>query len=133
MLYLNRKTKEIFINYFKSQAPYEACGILVSDKNNRINIFYPIPNISTYPKKHFKFDPQVYINTLNTIENRKQQLIGVIHSHPSTSAFPSAVDIENWYYPNLSYWIYSLPNDQLNAFLIENNQVKPQIYSCIDY
>ena len=133
MLSLNHTTKEVFIKYFKSQAPYEACGILASDKNNNsINIFYPIPNVSSHPKKHFEFDPQVYINTLYHLDERNLHLIGVIHSHPSTSAFPSKVDIKNWFYPNLNYWIYSIPNNQLNAFLIENEQVKPQIYSCID-
>ena len=129
---LTKKTKKVFIDYFKTKAPNEACGVLASDKNNIINIFYPIPNISSRPKEHFEFDPQIYINTLYHLEEGNQKLMGIIHSHPSSGAFPSTVDIENWYYPNLSYWIYSIPNDQLNAFLIENKQVKPIFYSCLD-
>ncbi len=123
MLILNKKTKEELITYFKSKIPYEACGLLASEKNNGINIFYPIPNISSYPKKHFKFDPQIYIQSLHDIENKNLHLIGVIHSHPTTNAFPSKMDVDHWHYPDLSYWIYSLPDDQLNAFFIQNQQV----------
>ncbi|WP_353963346.1 Mov34/MPN/PAD-1 family protein [Tepidibacillus marianensis] len=55
--------------------------------------------------------------------------MGVIHSHPTSKAYPSSVDIHNWFYPELSYWIYSFLENQLKVYTIVKGQVKELPYS----
>jgi len=90
----------------------------------KIDGFIPVKNTSDNPTNQFHFDPKNFIPQIYDLENKGVKWIGVIHSHPQTSAFPSLEDISNWHYPELSYWIYSLKDDQLKAYSIKEGKVK---------
>jgi len=119
-----------FYEYAKKLYPNEACGLLVSSKKiGQIDEFIPIPNQSSNPLHAFEFEPKTFLQALQQIENEKKEWISVIHSHPTSKAYPSSIDIQNWFYPDLSYWIYSLLEDKLKAYSIVGNQIKFQPYS----
>ncbi|TCS78464.1 Mov34/MPN/PAD-1 family protein [Tepidibacillus fermentans] len=119
-----------FIQYAKEQYPNEACGILVSSLDDQqINEFIPIPNQSSNPIHEFEFEPSTIIKAFHRIEVEKKEWIGVIHSHPISKAYPSSIDVHNWFYPELSYWIYSLLDDQLKAYTIIKGEVREIPYS----
>ncbi|OEF99396.1 hypothetical protein BHF71_02085 [Vulcanibacillus modesticaldus] len=128
MLYIKREVIHQFDKYSKSLIPNEACGLLISYNHSQIiDTFISIPNTSTTPYQ-FNFEPKIFIKTLQQIKNNKGTWLGVIHSHPSTTAYPSSIDIANWYYPNLSYWIYSLKDEELKAYLIKEKNVISKNY-----
>ncbi len=130
-LYINEETMHSFINYSKSQLPQEACGLLVAFSiRNQIDTFIPIINISN-SSNTFHFEPTSFIDSLYNIDKKGATWVGVIHSHPSSSAFPSKLDIENWYYPNQSYWIYSSSNNRFNAFYMDKENIQPIEYHII--
>jgi len=124
MIFITKEAVEQFKVYSKDLTPYEACGLLVSNEETQIiDTFIPIRNISINPRQ-FQFDPKAFIQNLNKLENTNKKWVGVIHSHPNTNAFPSHRDIENWFYSHLSYWIYSLPNDDLQAYFIRDKKTE---------
>ena len=124
-------TMEI-INYFNLMLPEEACGLLVSEKNNQIiNSFISIPNVSIDKLQQFRFDPKAYIEAIYNIEHRDGKILGIVHSHPTSDPFPSNEDLENWYYYDLSYWIYSFKNNSLNAYYITENKIGMLEYKII--
>jgi proteasome lid subunit RPN8/RPN11 len=45
--------------------------------------------------------------------------IGFWHTHPSWSSLPSQIDIRNCFF-NRRYFIYSVPDDSLNSFIVED-------------
>ena len=107
----------------------EICGLLISSKSdNTIDEFIQIPNISPNAEHEFEFDPSTFIKVLYHIENEKKEWIGVIHSHPTSLAYPSSIDIKNWFYPEISYWIYSVLDQQLKVYSIKKDAVKELQY-----
>ncbi|MFV9511606.1 Mov34/MPN/PAD-1 family protein [Tepidibacillus sp. LV47] len=125
MIIIFQSVIDHFIQYAQEQYPNESCGILVSSLDDQhINEFIPIPNQSLNPGHEFEFEPSAFIQALYQIEGVKKEWIGVIHSHPTSKAYPSFIDIQNWFYPKLSYWIYSCLENQLKAYTIVKEKVR---------
>ncbi|KXG44231.1 M67 family metallopeptidase [Tepidibacillus infernus] len=132
MISILKETIDQFISYAREQEPNEACGILISSWNQElIDNFIPIPN-TTNQRDRFEFDAKVFILTLYQIEEKQWCWHGVIHSHPTSSAYPSSIDLHNWYYPEKSYWIYSLRDNRLNIFYIDKHKVRQHDYIIIN-
>jgi len=55
----------------------------------------------------------------------------VVHSHPTSKAYPSNLDISSWHYADKSYWIYSLDNAALQAYFIKAQTVLPVEYRIV--
>lgn len=117
--------------YCQEQLPAEGCGILAGS-NQIISRFFPIPNQDNSPSS-FQFEPRTYLNTIRLMREERLDWLGVVHSHPSAPPYPSARDIANWHYPQKSYWILSLKDNQysLSAYLIENGQITPLLYQVL--
>lgn len=124
MIYIKQKALNDVIDYMKGFISREACGLFIStNQRNSIDSFIPIPNVSENPHFEFRLSPQEYIKELHRIENEGHELLGIIHSHPNSSAYPSSLDINNWHYPNLSYWIYSIEENMLKGYIIKGNNI----------
>jgi len=136
MFNITRQTIEQFTKHANQQYPLEACGLLIVGKNVQnngevIDGFVPITNISPNPTHQFEFDPKQFIKTIHQLETNQCEWLGVIHSHPTTSAIPSDLDINNWHYSSKSYWVYSLLDNQLRAFHIIGKQVTSKDFEVI--
>lgn len=129
MYYINSEIFNNFVDYFRSVYPFEGCGLLVGTTSPEIiDLFIPIPNVSSNSSL-FKFEPNKFIQCIHGFENSNKHWIGVIHSHPMTEAYPSITDVNDWYYNDLSYWIYSLKNKSLKAYTISNKKILQKSYS----
>lgn len=113
------------------QLPQEGCGILAGRKK-QITCFFPIPNQDHSPDT-FSFEPRTYLDTIRKMRTKKLDWLGVVHSHPETEPYPSSLDIANWHYPELSYWILSLKSQRcrLSAYIIQNGHVTPISYRIV--
>lgn len=131
MLYINQAVLDDFIGY-SMNIQNEVCGLLVSSKNNGlIDQFVTIPNISNNPQHYFEFAPEVFVREYFDINKKNGKILGVIHSHPTSNAYPSSEDIANWYYKELSYWIFSVAEQTVNAFFISDNSAKIVSYKIL--
>jgi [CysO sulfur-carrier protein]-S-L-cysteine hydrolase len=106
--------------YTHAQAglPNEACGYL-GGNDGVVRTFYPMTNVDASPE-HFSFDPKEQFAVVKEARAKKEELIGVYHSHPETPARLSEEDIKLFNDPNPTYVIVSLKNKEptMNGFKV---------------
>jgi len=85
----------------------EICG-LIAARSGRASRCYPIPNIADKPQRRYIMDPASQINALRDMRNNNEELFAIYHSHPSSPAEPSAIDLAEASYPEALYLIISL-------------------------
>lgn len=112
---------EIIFNKIRNQAkeelPNEACGYL-SGTENAVKNIHTMTNVDK-SSEHFSFDPKEQFSILKEVRKNESQLIGVYHSHPTTPARMSEEDKRLANDTNIFYLIYSVCDDTLNAFKID--------------
>jgi [CysO sulfur-carrier protein]-S-L-cysteine hydrolase len=114
-------TKEIadkMTAHARAGLPNEACGYL-GGANDTVTTFYPMTNVDASPE-HFSFDPKEQFAVLKEARNKKEELIGVYHSHPETPARLSEEDIKLFNDSNPTYVIVSLKDAEpsINGFKV---------------
>lgn len=119
MLYMKRSVRDSIVEYGRTSLPFEACGVLYGpaeedDKGRTvITDWAKIANRASDPLRAFVFDGPQWIASLYAAERSGMKPLGVFHSHPRTSAVPSAEDAEGHDGGKLSCWILSFasPDD----------------------
>jgi proteasome lid subunit RPN8/RPN11 len=82
--------------------PLEVCGLLAG-VGDRVDAFYPCRNAAESAKV-YEIDGRDYIRAERDADDRGIDLIGVMHSHTHTDAYPSPTDIdkaeglESWHF-----------------------------------
>ncbi|MBL8156243.1 MAG: M67 family metallopeptidase [Anaerolineae bacterium] len=107
--------------------PDEACGVLAG-RGQAVTSIIPLPNAAADPKRSYRIDDRVLVETLRDIELKSQSLIGFYHSHPNGSHIPSPTDVRQAYYPDALYVIVGLRNresPEVGAWSIRSGEVKP--------
>jgi proteasome lid subunit RPN8/RPN11 len=94
------------VNHCLHDHPNEACGLL-SGKNGQVDTLWKMDNVLCSTTA-FEMDQTQLKQTFNKIEEMGAELLGIYHSHPTASAYPSAIDIANANYPEAVYVIVSL-------------------------
>jgi proteasome lid subunit RPN8/RPN11 len=109
------------------QQPRECCGLLGGlalgcDMIARHR--YPLRNRSPHPETRYFAAPEDLFDAMRQMRAAAEDLIGIYHSHPHGSAFPSPSDIKSAFYPNAVYLIVVLdPKVELKAFSIKGQAV----------
>jgi proteasome lid subunit RPN8/RPN11 len=105
----------------KDEAPNEACGLVLL-RDDRAERYEPGRNAAASPYRfELEFDdPQIWF-----VEDDGYGL-AVFHSHVSAPARPSRTDVENiGLWAGKPYLVYSLRDDDLAGFRIEDGQIEP--------
>jgi proteasome lid subunit RPN8/RPN11 len=108
------------VAHSEQEAPNEACG-LVLFRDGRAERYAPGRNAAASPYRfELEFeDPDIWF-----AEDEGYEL-AVFHSHLSAPARPSRTDVENiGMWQGKPYLVYSLQNDELAAFRIEDGQIE---------
>lgn len=87
------------------EKPLEACGLL-SGRDRIAARCWRIRNAEQSPVA-FTMDGEELTRALRDMESLGEQLLGLYHSHPSGSPYPSPFDVEHAVFP-CSYLIISL-------------------------
>ena len=87
--------------------PNEVCG-LIAGRDGRAVKMWRTTNSDPSPRIRYNVEPIELLNILREIESSGWTLMSIYHSHPATSAYPSATDIGLAYYPEAVYIITSL-------------------------
>ena len=106
-LYLPRPLVNKMLAHAQQHDDVEVCGLIGSDKQGNKN-YYPIDNVSNNPNCQFLMDAPQQISAMRKMRDRGQELFAIVHSHPTSNAMPSRLDIEESSYKDALYIIISL-------------------------
>jgi proteasome lid subunit RPN8/RPN11 len=94
--------------------PLEACGLLAGDEGatgvGRVDVFYPCANVAE-SSKLYTVDPKDFLRADRDAERRGIGILGVVHSHTHTDAYPSPTDVAQAPDPAWHYVIVSLRDE----------------------
>jgi len=121
---IKRQIANQLLSHAQSSPEAEICGLIGIDINNDMQT-YSIPNIAEKPSHFFNMNPKLQIDAMRNMRKKNQALFGIYHSHPSSPAKPSIIDLENAAYPEANYFIISLNTIgvlEIRAYRIHNKQ-----------
>ena len=111
----------------RSAAPNEAVGLLIAGRSFAAggvpDRFRPLRNAAASPYR-YTIDPAEQLSAWLEVEAAQEVIWGIVHSHVSTPAVPSATDVELAFFPDSLYLICSLAGDApvVRAWLIRDGQ-----------
>lgn len=113
MILLPEPLRQALIEAAVAARPFECCGLLVGrtiDGGSAIiSRIAPSRNVtSEAPASSFEIDPQLHFSLLRGLRGSGEAIIGHYHSHPLTTAQPSARDLSRVYEPDLLWLIIGL-------------------------
>lgn len=77
-----------------SVAPLEACGMFSAAASSElVDLFHPVLNAAA-SETIFELDGQEMLAVERAVDQADRSLLGVMHSHPRTSAYPSSTDVQ---------------------------------------
>lgn len=104
--------------------PYECCG-LVGGRGTLFSSWYPLQNEAPFPRRQYAVAPSELFQTMRCMRHQGETNLGIYHSHPSSSAYPSNTDINLAFYPEAIYFILAFyPSLHLCAYSIVQQQVE---------
>jgi len=88
----------------------EVCGLISTshDKNAEAFHCHPIPNTATDPQHRYDMEPESLIEAMREMRDNQRELFAIYHSHPSSPAIPSIIDLKEANYTDVVYLIISL-------------------------
>ena len=103
----------------RDEAPNEACGLVVLSDGRAVRYVRGRNAVASPFRYELDVDPEVWF-----LEDEGYEL-AVFHSHPETEPRPSRTDVENvGLWPGKPYVIYSLAQDELAAFMIDDGRAR---------
>jgi len=108
VLQLTRRTWAEMVGHAYDGLPDEACGLLAGPPGTgRCTAFYPCRNAAASAKV-YTVDPKDHLRADRDADDRGLEIIGVMHSHTHTEAYPSPTDVAQAPDPGWHYVIVSL-------------------------
>jgi [CysO sulfur-carrier protein]-S-L-cysteine hydrolase len=131
MLQLTRQTWMEMVGHAYDGLPDEACGLLAGPPGTgRCTAFYPTRNAAASARV-YTVDPMDHLRADRDAEAQGLEIIGVMHSHTHTDAYPSPTDVEQAPDPAWHYVIVSLRQEApvLRSFRIVDGQISEEAVS----
>src|SRR5215218_3173935 len=123
MLELDQDHYEALVAHARTEYPNEACALLAG--RGAVDRVYPLPNAEASPT-FYVVEAKAQLRAMTEMDDLGLDLVGIFHSHVATEAYPSRTDVELAAYPDASYLILSLADQDapvLRAFRIRDGQV----------
>jgi [CysO sulfur-carrier protein]-S-L-cysteine hydrolase len=110
--------------------PDEACGLLVGTEGAggaRVEAFVPCRNADA-SSRTFSIGPEGWEAADAVVGDRPLGIVGVVHSHTHTDAYPSPTDLEKAANPLLEGWHWVLvslrdPEPVLRSYVLTDGRV----------
>jgi len=113
--------------------PLEACGLLGGDPTTgKASVFYPCVNAAASARV-YTVDARDHLRAERDVEDRGLEIIGVMHSHTHTEAYPSPTDVNQAPDPGWHYVIVSLKREApvLRSYQIVGDTVREEPVSLL--
>ena len=125
-LYLPRPLVNKLLAHAQKNPEIEVCGLIGNNQQGNKD-YYPIDNISKNPSCRFLMDAPQQINAMKKMREKEQALFAIVHSHPTSAAIPSDLDIEENSYKAAFYIIVSLNTEgvlEMRAYTQKDDSMK---------
>lgn len=126
MIRIPRSIFDSMIAHAKTEYPNEACGILAGPTpDGAVSDFFPMRNLDASSISYF-MDPKEQLQVFKKMRQEGLPMRGIFHSHVASAASPSQKDVRLAFYPEVSYLIVSLSNQEkpvLKSFKINQEAV----------
>lgn len=111
MLRLTRDAHARLVAHAYDGLPDEACGLLTGPPgDDRATTFHPCRNAAA-SSRVYTVDHRDYMAAEDEADARGEVVVGVVHSHTHTDAYPSPTDVERAVDPSWHYVIVSLRDE----------------------
>lgn len=123
--YLPRRLYRQMLEHCRAERPLEACGIFAGSRGNAL-IGYALTNAKASPVA-YQVDEAELSLAWNDLHGRRLQIVGIYHSHPTSPATPSRIDIQQATYPEAVYIIVSFADSppSVGAYRIVDGEIRP--------
>ncbi len=114
--------------------PLEACGLLAGPLGrDAVTAFYPCRNAEA-SSRIYTVHPQDHLRADRDAEDRGLAIVGVMHSHTHTEAYPSPTDVAQAPDPDWHYLIVSLrqPEPVVRSYRIVDGNIDEESVVLID-
>ena len=104
--------------------PNEACG-LIAGVDGHPSTFFAMKNLDASPVS-YRLDPKEQLQVFDRLDAEGRELLGIVHTHTHSEAYPSETDRKLAFYPETHYMIMSLSdreNPVLRAFRILGGEI----------
>ena len=110
-LVITAEIEQQIVAHARACKPQEMCGLLVGTAGtNQALEFHPCRNAAASAIV-YTLDPKDYMRVELSADDRGLAVLGVVHSHTHTEAYPSPTDVAQAPDPNWNYAIVSLKYD----------------------
>lgn len=101
----------------------EVCG-LIGGHGEFAKSFYPTRNVAEDTRHGYLIAPEDQIQALTQMRQRREELLGIFHSHPNSEAEPSPTDLALAAYPGVAYLIASVADGEakFSSYLFTGHQ-----------
>ena len=124
MIRIPRSIYQKMIDHARREAPVECCGIL-GGKDKTVQESFEIKNVESSPVQ-FLMDPRGQLNVFEEMEETSMDMVAIYHSHPHTIPFPSEMDVQRTFDPEMPSIIISLKEKDepmVKAFRIDKEAI----------
>ena len=114
--------------------PLEACGLMLGRwGRNEVTRFVPCTNAEA-SSRIYRIDDREYMRIEREADEAGLAIVGVMHSHTHTEAYPSPTDVEQAPDPTWHYVIVSLRQDApvTRSYRIVDGVVTEEVVSVTD-
>lgn len=118
-----KKLFDEMILHCNEACPAEACGILAG-AGSVVQRMYPMSNIEKSSVSYL-MDSKEQFRVMKDMRKDRLNMLAIFHSHPGSSAYPSAKDVSLAFYDHASYVIVSFAQSEpvVKGFSIKNGNV----------
>ena len=126
MLALTDDVYAAVIGHCYDGLPLEACGLL-GGTGAKAAVFYPCENAAR-SSRVYTIAPKDHLRADRDAEGRGLEIIGVVHSHTHTEAYPSPTDVAQAPDPGWHYVIVSMRHEApvLRSYRIVDGEVREE-------
>jgi proteasome lid subunit RPN8/RPN11 len=135
MLRLSRSAWSAMIAHAYAGLPDEACGLL-GGTGDDAPLFVPCEN-ADHSSRTFTIDGPEQLRAERIIEDAGHELLGVVHSHTHTDAYPSPTDVDKGDNPFLAGWRWVLvslkhPEPVVRSYFIVDRRIVEEEIELVD-
>jgi [CysO sulfur-carrier protein]-S-L-cysteine hydrolase len=137
MIEITGAIEDEMVEHALREFPNEACGLLAGafsvPADGEIppasaRSFHPMTNADASPVT-YRLDPKEQLKVFTEIDDAGLEVVGIVHSHTHSEAYPSETDRKQAFYPEAHYLLVSLSDRAkpvLRGFSIRDGEIEEQ-------
>jgi proteasome lid subunit RPN8/RPN11 len=128
MLRIGREHLAEMVAHAREGAPEEVCGILAG-RAGAVTRVYRGTNVAANRRVRYEMDPARQLEAMAEIDAKGEHMVGIYHSHPRSTAYPSRTDQNLAFYPDSVYVIVSLADPNVpvvRGFRLRDNTIEEE-------